>query len=75
MKTINKRIEDLEGQTPKGNHEYNATIKGFGENCEAHYYRDGIEISQADYFREAPKNQKLVIEWGEAIPPRETRGA
>ena len=69
--TIKKRLEDLEGQTPKGDHEYDAVIEGFGDTCAAHYYRDGVEISQAEYFREAPKDQEIVINWGDPIPPRD----
>lgn len=68
-KPIKSRIEALENQIIDGDHEYTADIGWEGENC--HYYKDGIEISQAQYFREAPKNQPIELVWGEVIPPRE----
>ena len=71
-KPIKTRLEALERETPKGDHEYDAVIEGFGDTCTAHYYRDGVEISQAEYFREAPKDQEIVINWGDPIPPRES---
>jgi hypothetical protein len=66
--TISNRLAKLEGKVSDGDHEWEAFISWDAEN--SHYFKDGIEISQAQYFKEAPKNQPVVVSWGEPIPPR-----
>jgi hypothetical protein len=64
-KNIKSRIEALEGKAKDTDHEYNCTLRwGAGDEVEAHYYRDGIEIPRAVYFAEAPI-EPLTIHWGE----------
>jgi len=73
MKTINKRIDELEKNAPKQtNHNYEMVI-GFGEtDFETQYFRDGQPITRSEYMAEAPKEPgKIVIDWGKPIPPRE----
>lgn len=65
-RSIINRINNLENQVTEGDHEYTANIGWDNEDC--HYYKDGVEISQAQYFREAPKNQPIEIEFTEMIP-------
>lgn len=68
-RTIKNRLEHLEGHTDPGDHEYTAVINWEGEDC--HYYKDGIEISRGRFFREAPKDLPISMDWGEPISPRE----
>lgn len=71
VKTIKERLKALEGKVRDQDHEYNMTLKwGLGDEVIAHYYRDGIEISQAQYFAEAP-HEPLTIHWTEYTPPTE----
>jgi len=70
-KTINRRLEDLEGNDNPQAHEYNAVIEWIEDSIESHYYRDGIEISEAQFFREAPKDIKRSVDWGNPAQPKE----
>lgn len=65
-KPLKSRIEALETNKPRGDHEYTADIGWDDEDC--HYYKDGQEISRAQYFREAPHNQPIDLVWREIIP-------
>ncbi len=74
MTNLDRRIKALEGQSPQdGDHEWEATIGWEGENT--HYYKDGVEISQGQYFREAPRNQPIELVFGDPIPKREPTGS
>lgn len=67
MTTLKNRVSQLEAQSPQDDdHEWEAVIGWEGENT--HYYKDGVEISQGQYFREAPRNQPIEVEWREIIP-------
>lgn len=71
MKTIKKRIEDLEENQPNTiEHHYEMFI-GWGDTkIESQYFRDGEPITRAEYFREAPRDGKIEVVWGETIPKR-----
>lgn len=73
MKTINKRVEELEEHTPTQTNSKYEMIIGWGETkVETQYFRDGEPITRAEYEREAPKTPgEIVIDWGEVIPKRE----
>jgi hypothetical protein len=71
MKTIQKRVEELEETMPKNtNHKYLMVIRlNEFDKVENQYFRDGEPISRAEYEREAPKTPgKININWSEVNP-------
>lgn len=68
-RTINNRLDNLESRDGPQDHEYNAVVEWIEDGIEAHYYRDGIEISEARFFREAPKDIKRSVNWGDQDQP------
>lgn len=68
-KTIKNRLQDLESKVtdPSDNHTWRVDIAWDDDPNGTHYYKDGIEISRSQYFREAPKNEPLNIAFRELI--------
>ena len=72
--TIKARLDHLEATAGNPDHDYSMTIKwGAKDDISAIYYRDGIEIPRSVYFKEAPRDQPLTINWTEYKPPTEAQ--
>jgi len=63
MKTIQKRVEELEETMPKNtNHKYEMFIYW---DKKAEYFRDGEPITRAEFFREARTDEiNVAVDWG-----------
>ena len=67
QKPLKTRIRELENDTPQGgDHEYTKVID-WGENDEMteKFYRDGVEITRAEWKKGASGTPTYKVSWGD----------